>query len=92
MTARRRLGYWTMVAGIYAVTGAFLFPVFYLALTAFRPPADVFSVLQAGLRFSLRNFTGALAWEGVRIPESFVNSALIATVSTLLSLVITLPS
>ena len=89
---RRRVGDWTMVAAIYAVTGVFLFPVVYLALTAFRPPADVFSVLQAGLRFSLRNFTGALAWEGVHIPESFVNSALIATVSTLLSLVITLPS
>lgn len=89
---RRRVGYWTMVAAIYAVTGVFLFPVVYLALTAFRPPADVFSVLQAGLQFSLRNFTDALTWEGVHIPQSFVNSALIASVSTLLSLVVTLPS
>jgi multiple sugar transport system permease protein len=81
-----------MVAAIYAVTAAFLFPIAYLALTAFRPPGDVFSVLQAGLRFSLRNFSDALGWEGVNIPQSFVNSAFIATVSTVLSLVITLPS
>jgi multiple sugar transport system permease protein len=89
---RRRVGYWLTVAAIYAVTAAFLFPVFYLALTALRPPRDVFAVLSAGTRFSFRNFTDALAWEGVRIPESFVNSAVIATASTLLSLVITLPS
>jgi len=88
----RRVGYWLTVAAIYAVTAVFLFPVFYLALTALRPPKDVFAVLGAGWRFSLRNFADALAWEGVHIPESFVNSAIIATASTLLSLVITLPS
>lgn len=77
---------------IYCTTLAFLFPVLYLALTALRPPADVFSVLTAGLRFSLRNFTDALTWEGVKIVEAFVNSAVIATISTALSLVITLPS
>ena len=80
------------VALIYAVTLAFLFPVIYLALTAFRPPADVFAVLTAGFRFSLRNFRDALAWRGVKIVDGFVNSAIIATTSTVLSLLITLPS
>jgi multiple sugar transport system permease protein len=80
------------VASIYGVTLVFLFPVLYLALTAFRPPAEVFAVLGAGLHFSIRNFTDALGWEGVRVVEAFVNSAIIATASTLLSLVITLPS
>lgn len=89
---RRRWQNALEVALIYAVTLIFLFPVMYLALTAFRPPADVFAVLTAGLRFSLRNFTDALGWQGVRIVESFVNSAIIATTSTVLSLVITLPS
>lgn len=94
MKTRRRRS-WTevfLVALIYAVTLMFLFPVLYLALTAFRPPADVFSVLGAGFRFSLANFRDALGWQGVRITEAFVNSAIIATTSTVLSLVVTLPS
>lgn len=81
-----------LVALIYGVTLAFLFPVLYLALTAFRPPAEVFSVLSAGLQFSIANFRDALGWQGVRITEAFVNSAIIATTSTVLSLVVTLPS
>ncbi|MBF8287955.1 MAG: binding-protein-dependent transport system inner rane component, partial [Candidatus Rokubacteria bacterium] len=91
--ARRRRGRHVLaVASIYGVTLVFLFPVLYLALTAFRPPAEVFAVLGAGLHFSIRNFTDALGWEGVRVVEAFVNSAIIATASTLLSLVVTLPS
>jgi multiple sugar transport system permease protein len=95
MRAARRGRRWRhalVVAVIYAVTLAFLFPVLYLALTALRPPADVFAVLTAGWRVSLFNFTDALGWKGVRIADAFVNSAIIATTSTLLSLVITLPS
>lgn len=88
----RRLRHALEIALIYAVTLAFLFPVLYLVLTAFRPPGDVFAVLAAGFRFSVRNFTDALSWTGVRIVEAFVNSAVISTVSTVLSLVITLPS
>lgn len=89
---RRRWERWLETAAIYTVTAAFLFPVFYLALTALRPPAEVFSVFTAGLDFSLENFAGALTWEGVRLTEAYLNSAVVATLSTLLSLVITLPS
>lgn len=92
MKTRCRWGNVFLVALIYVVTLAFLFPVLYLALTAFRPPKDVFSVLGAGLSFSLANFREALGWQGVRITEAFVNSAIIATTSTVLSLVVTLPS
>jgi multiple sugar transport system permease protein len=95
MKTTRRRGSRTsvlLVALIYGVTLAFLFPVLYLALTAFRPPAEVFSVLGAGLQFSIANFRDALGWQGVRITEAFVNSAIIATTSTVLSLVVTLPS
>jgi len=92
MKTRRRWGNAFLVALIYVVTLAFLFPVLYLALTAFRPPKDVFSVLGAGLSFSFANFRDALGWQGVRITEAFVNSAIIATTSTVLSLVVTLPS
>ena len=92
MKGRRRRGNVVLIGLIYLVTLIFLFPVLYLALTAFRPPKDVFSVLSAGLSFSLINFTEALGWQGVRIKEAFVNSAIIATTSTVLSLVVTLPS
>jgi multiple sugar transport system permease protein len=77
---------------IYLVAFGYLVPVLYLTLTAFREPQAVFYVLEAGLHFSLRNFTEALNWRGVPIKEAFLNSALIATASTLLSLFITLPS
>lgn len=89
---RRRWVQGLTTVTIYAVTAAFLFPVFYLALTALRPPTEVFSVLSGGLRFSLQNVVGALTWEGVRLKEAYANSAVVATLSTLLSLVITLPS
>ena len=92
MKKRWRWGDVFLIALIYLVTLVFLFPVLYLALTAFRLPKDVFSVLSAGFSFSLANFTGALGWQGVRIKEAFVNSAVIATTSTVLSLVVTLPS
>lgn len=88
----RRWRHALAIAAIYGVTLVFLFPVIYLALTAFRPPADVFAVLTAGFRFSFQNFTDALGWKGVKVVESFVNSGLVATTSTVLSLVITLPS
>jgi len=92
VTTRRHAASVVQVVAIYAVTTVFLFPILYLLLTALRPPRDVFAVLSAGWRFSLENFTGAFAWKGVRLRDSFVNSAIVATISTVLSLVVTLPS
>jgi multiple sugar transport system permease protein len=65
-------------------------PMAYLILTAFRPPADVYYVLQGGWNFSLVNFVNAAQWEN--LPLAFANTALVATVATVLSLVIALPS
>jgi multiple sugar transport system permease protein len=92
MARRRRAVRMLEVGAIYAVTGLALFPILYLVLTAFRPPADVFAVLSAGLNFSTANFIGAFTWKGIRLKDAFVNSAIIASASTLLALVITLPS
>lgn len=92
MARRRGAARMLEVGAIYAVTGLALFPILYLVLTAFRPPADVFAVLSAGLNFSTANFIGAFTWKGIRLKDAFVNSAVIATASTLLALVITLPS
>jgi multiple sugar transport system permease protein len=92
MARRRRAVRMLEVGAIYAVTGLALFPILYLVLTAFRPPADVFAVLSAGLNFSTANFIGAFTWKGIRLKDAFVNSAIITSASTLLALVITLPS
>lgn len=77
-------GIWAGIAGLTAL------PIAYLVLTAFRPPADVYYVLQAGLRFSVVNFVNALYWENLLV--AFLNTAIVATGATALSLVIALPS
>lgn len=67
----------------------FVAPIFYLVLTALRPASEVFYVLQ-GEHLTLGNF--AEAWNVPSMKEAFRNSAVVATVSTLLTLVVTVPS
>jgi ABC-type sugar transport system permease subunit len=86
-TTPGRLAFGALVTGI-TVLG--VLPMAYLILTAFRPPADVYYVLQGGWNFSLVNFVNAARWEN--LPLAFANTALVATVATVLSLVIALPS
>jgi multiple sugar transport system permease protein len=73
-------------AGALAVFG---FPVFYLVLTALRPPSEAFYVLK-GSQVTLENFVAA--WATPSIQAAFANSALLATFSTVLSLAVTVPS
>ena len=75
---------------VTAIVVATVLPIAYLVLTAFRPPADVYYVLQAGLQFSTLNFANAVQWENLAV--AFLNTAIVATVATVLSLVIALPS
>jgi multiple sugar transport system permease protein len=75
---------------VTAIAVAAIVPIAYLVLTAFRPPADVYYVLRAGLQFSTVNFASAVQWEN--LPVAFLNTAIVATVATALSLVIALPS
>jgi ABC-type sugar transport system permease subunit len=85
--AASRLVFGLVIAAIAFVA---LLPIAYLVLTALRPPADVYYVMQGGLRFSLVNFVNALQWEN--LATAFFNTAVVATVATALSLVIALPS
>jgi multiple sugar transport system permease protein len=86
-STRGRLALGAVVTAIALVT---TLPIAYLVVTAFRPPADVYYVLQAGLAFSTLNFANAVQWEN--LPVAFLNTAIVATVATGLSLVIALPS
>lgn len=67
----------------------FMFPIWYLVLTSLRPEREVFYVLK-GEEITLYNF-GA-AWREPFMQAAFRNSAVVATLSTLLSLVVTIPS
>lgn len=67
----------------------FVAPIFYLVLTALRPASEVYYVLQ-GETLTLSNFSDA--WNVPSMREAFRNSAIVATVSTLLTLIVTVPS
>src|ERR1700674_1159283 len=67
----------------------FAFPVLWLILTSLRPESGVYYV-HRGSELTLGNFAEVLRND--RIGEAFVNSGLIATLATLLSLMVTVSS
>ncbi len=72
-----------------AICLLFAFPVLWLVLTSLRPEIDVFYV-HRGLNFTLENFVVVL--EDPSIQLAYLNSGLIATLATVLSLVVTVSS
>ena len=68
---------------------AFAFPVLWLILTSLRPESGVYYV-HRGTEFTLGSFAEVLREE--RIVEAFLNSALISTLATVFSLLITVSS
>jgi multiple sugar transport system permease protein len=74
---------------LLALFSLMLFPVFWLTLTALRPESEVFYV-HRGTHLTLANF--AKAWRSPKIQESFVNSAVLATLATVFSLQVTIMS
>jgi multiple sugar transport system permease protein len=72
-----------------AICLAFAFPLLWLILTSLRPESGVFYV-HRGTEFTLLNFAEVLKNE--RIVDAFVNSGVIATLATVLSLVVTVSS
>ena len=74
---------------VCAVCLLFAFPVLWLVLTSLRPGYAVYYV-HRGLDFTLANYGEAL--EQSRVAEAFFNSAVIATLATILSLGVTVSS
>src|SRR5499433_917520 len=75
-----------------ALTGIcllFAFPVLWLILTSLRPESGVYYV-HRGTELTLGNFATVLRDE--RILEAFINSFVIATLATVLSLMVTVSS
>jgi multiple sugar transport system permease protein len=74
---------------VSAVCLLFMFPVLWLILTSLRPESGVYYV-HRGFEFTFGNFAEVLRDD--RIVRAFVNSGLIATLATVLSLLITVSS
>jgi len=77
------------LAGIVLVCFFFVFPIFWLILTALRPASEVFYV-HRGTHFTLDNFIRAFGAH--QFKEAMFNSAVLATLGTFLSIGITLQS
>lgn len=65
------------------------FPIFWIVLTALKPANEVYYVWQT-TNFTLSNFAEAIQLP--RMGEAFFNSAAIATLATIFSLLVTIPS
>jgi multiple sugar transport system permease protein len=74
---------------VTAVCLLFAFPILWLLLTSLRPASGVYYV-HRGTEFTLAAYAQVLQDE--RIVSAFINSGVIATVATVLSLVITVTS
>jgi multiple sugar transport system permease protein len=74
---------------IGAVCFLFAFPVLWLLLTSLRPQSGVYYVYR-GLDFTLDSFVEVLHTQ--RLVEAFINSGVIATLATVLSLLVTVSS
>lgn len=74
---------------LFGVCFLFAFPVLWLILTSLRPESGVYYV-HRGTEFTLGNFAEVLADD--RILEAFANSALISTLATFFSLLVTVSS
>lgn len=71
---------------------SYALPYLYLVSTALKPAADVQQIPPSFFpqRMSLENFTSVIGTVG--LPEAFLNSAIVAVLTTLLSLLIAVPA
>lgn len=71
---------------------SYALPYLYLVSTALKPAADVQQIPPSFFpqRMSLANFTSVIGTVG--LPEAFLNSAIVAVLTTLLSLLIAVPA
>lgn len=77
------------ILAVTAVLLLFAFPVFWLILTSLRPGWGVYYV-HRGTEFTLMNYVGV--FQEPTVAEAFINSFVIATLSTIFSLAVTITS
>lgn len=74
---------------VVAICFLFAFPVLWLVLTATKPESDIFYVHES-TNFTLKNFLTVMNDE--KVIEAYINSAVISTIATVLSLAVTVTS
>ncbi|TAN25881.1 MAG: carbohydrate ABC transporter permease [Castellaniella sp.] len=79
----------TFICGMMITCFLFAFPVLWIILTSIKPQADIYYVYK-GTDFTLDNFVQVLV--NPRIVQAFVNSAVVATTATVVSIIVTVSS
>lgn len=84
---RQQARQWTRVGIALLITAVFVFPVYWLFMTAFKTPSEIFSSPPTWIPSSLTwdNFAGMTEGDDLR---SIINSLVIATVSTVVAMVL----
>ncbi len=77
------------IVGMSITCFLFAFPVLWLILTSVRPESDIYYVYK-GTNFTLDNFRQVL--DNPRVTLAFFNSAVVATVATFFSILVTVSS
>ncbi|MCZ4315527.1 carbohydrate ABC transporter permease [Comamonadaceae bacterium G21597-S1] len=84
---RQQARQWARVCIALLITAVFVFPVYWLFMTAFKTPSEIFSSPPTWIPSSLTwdNFAGMTEGDDLR---SIINSLVIATVSTVVAMVL----
>jgi len=87
---RRALGAALVYAALVAAVVVVLFPIFWMASSAFKPQTELFArrLTMLPVRWTLENFRNV--WEGTPFPTYFWNSFKIAAASTLCGMVVSM--
>src|SRR5437868_5545417 len=81
-----------VIFGMVVILVLYALPYIYLVLTSFKPPTDVLSIPPTLIpeRFSIENYLGIRKYPSM--PGNFANSAIVAVLSTALTLVLATPA
>lgn len=92
MIKKRRIIFIIQVILALIIVGAYVLPYLYLFFTSFKPPGDVLSIPPTMFpkRFDLQNYLHIFDYE--YLPKTFMNSFIIALISTSLTLLISIPA
>ena len=84
---RQQARQWTRACIALLITAVFVFPVYWLFMTAFKTPSEIFSSPPTWIPSSLTwdNFAGMTEGDDLR---SIINSLVIATVSTIVAMLL----
>jgi len=92
MIKKIRINFIIIAFLVFIVVGVYVLPYLYLFFTSFKSPGDVLSIPPTMFpkRFDLQNYLHIFDYE--YLPRTFLNSIIIASTSTFLTLLISIPA